>query len=100
MSIGSGVLCEQIRKETPLTYQLMKSYEFDHLTYVVLSTEVGFLFVRKPSAGERLRDFEKSTLIVLPDYSFFIVLYSVSVIEEADRLVANLNSIIKVGKEL
>lgn len=86
MLCGRGTLREEITKETPMTFDFVKTYEFNNLKYVLLATENGFFLVRKPYAGERLRDFKKSTLIILPNYDFYIVLYHVNDLEEGERL--------------
>ena len=86
MVSGRGLLRERITKETPMTFDLLKTYEFNNLKYVLLATATGIFFVRKPSDGERLRDFPKSTLIILPNYDFYIVLDRVNELEEGERI--------------
>lgn len=90
MISGRGTLREEITKETPMSFELIKTYECDVLRYVLLSTEDQIFLVRKPYVGERLRDFKKSTLIILPNYDFYIVLYRVKELIEGENIVKHL----------
>ena len=92
-----GVLILHFMEQTEVQYQIIRSYMYEKLQYLLVSTQDDqLLFVRKPTREERCRHFKHSSILSLPDGHFYIVLKQhIRNIQESDQLANSLGAVLQ-----